>query len=462
MKLRQRLILLFLAATLLPLGLTLWTTLQLLERSFLLAPLQELDETSQALERTGRELYQQYRAELQREVREGRREPRRYATGDAAPPEVRNFAAGGEPDRFALAPGRLDYFVRKDGAVLLYSLPLTGVDLRAVSEQYGRGRAVLEAARTRDLRRGFRFAFLSIAGAVWLLAIAVLCFWAHRVARPVQQLAEGLTAVSAGDLNRRIDASRDDEIGQAARAFNRMTGQLARAREQLVQVTRLESWQTLARKSAHEVKNSLTPIRLTMEEIASRGAANDPAFLRQAAQIVVDEVTSLERRVRAFSEFAAEPPVNLGQLDLASVVEERVALLAPAHPGVRYEVRGVDTPVTADPDLVRGVLTNLLENAAEAAGPGGAVRIVLRDAGVEVHDSGPGLSALARSTLFEPAISFKKGGMGLGLSIARKSALACGGDLREIPSELRGAAFRAEFSPVLEPRATHEETYSHR
>ena len=96
------------------------------------------------------------------------------------------------------------------------------------------------------------------------------------------------------------------------------------------------------------------------------------------------------------------------------------------------------------------------------AGPGGAVRIVLRDAGVEVHDSGPGLTALARSTLFEPAISFKKGGMGLGLSIARKSALACGGDLREIPSELRGAAFRAEFPPVLEPRATHEETYSHR
>jgi nitrogen fixation/metabolism regulation signal transduction histidine kinase len=461
MKLRDRLILLFLAATLLPLGLTWWTTLQLLERSFLLAPLQELDETSQALERTGRELYQQYRAELARAARERRSEPHRYGPREG-PPEVRDFAASGEAERFALAPGRLDYLIREPGAVLVYSRPLTGVDLRAVSAQYSRSRAVLDVARGRDLRRGFRFTFLSIAGAAWLAAIAGLCFWAHRVARPVQQLAAGLTAVAAGDLNRQIDASRDDEIGQAARAFNRMTRQLARAREQLVQVTRLASWQAIARKSAHEVKNSLTPIRLTMEEIASRGAANEPAFLRQAAQIVVDEVMALERRVRAFSEFAAEPPVHLAAVDLAALVEERLALLRPAHPEVRYEVRGGGERVSADPDLVRSVLTNLLENAAEAAGAGGTVRVVIQDGGLEVHDSGPGLSELARSTLFEPAISFKKGGMGLGLSIARKSALACGGDLREIPSELPGAAFRADFPPYCQPDPTHEEAYSHR
>jgi len=92
------------------------------------------------------------------------------------------------------------------------------------------------------------------------------------------------------------------------------------------------------------------------------------------------------------------------------------------------------------------VLTNLLENAAHAAGTGGAVLVATsRDRGrvaIEVHDSGPGLNEQARQTLFEPTISFKKGGTGLGLSIARKSALLMGGDILLVKGELGGAAFR--------------------
>ena len=93
------------------------------------------------------------------------------------------------------------------------------------------------------------------------------------------------------------------------------------------------------------------------------------------------------------------------------------------------------------------MLTNLLENAAEAARPGGdGAGVDVASTGsklnIEVHDSGPGLSAQARSSLFEPTISFKKGGMGLGLSIARRSALLCGGDIQTLDGELGGAAFR--------------------
>ena len=102
--------------------------------------------------------------------------------------------------------------------------------------------------------------------------------------------------------------------------------------------------------------------------------------------------------------------------------------------------------VFADEDLVKGVLTNLLENAAQAVSPGGTVLGVTISAGdkitIEVHDSGPGVSLQARSSLFQPAISFKRGGMGLGLSIARKSALLAGGDIQLVPGELGGAAFR--------------------
>jgi signal transduction histidine kinase len=143
--------------------------------------------------------------------------------------------------------------------------------------------------------------------------------------------------------------------------------------------------------------------------------------------------------------------VHPGTLDINAVVTERVALLRPVHPGVTYELKLANGCLRAyaDPDLVNGILTNLFQNAAEAAGPGGAVVVVARGEGervlIDVHDSGPGLREDVTATLFEPTISFKKHGMGLGLSIAKKNALLSGGDVTVIHGELGGASFRVSL-----------------
>src|SRR6185503_14410572 len=157
--------------------------------------------------------------------------------------------------------------------------------------------------------------------------------------------------------------------GRAIQAFNHMAEKLQESTERLVYLRQLESAQTLARKMAHEVKNSLTPIRLTVEEMLARYDEADRAFMTQATQIVVDEIETLERRIRAFSQFAAEPPVLAAPLDVNSLLQERIAFLKAAHPEVGYECRlAEDIPrAMADADLVKGILTNLLENAAEAA-----------------------------------------------------------------------------------------------
>jgi nitrogen fixation/metabolism regulation signal transduction histidine kinase len=311
---------------------------------------------------------------------------------------------------------------------------------------------MVAAARTHDWRRGFTYTYLLLAAGIWLLTFLALLYFAQRISHPIQGLTKGLSEVAAGHMDYRVPEGRPtwskDEMGSAVRAFNNMADELKQSQERLVYVTRLESWQALARKMAHEVKNSLTPIRLTMEEIAVRQSGSGGEFYEQAAQIVVDEVVSLERRVRAFSEFSAEPPVSPKPIDINSLLEERIAFLRTAHPEVVYNTRlAPDRPrVFADEDLVKGVLTNLLENAAQAVSPGGTVLGVTISAGdkitIEVHDSGPGVSLQARSSLFQPSISFKRGGMGLGLSIARKSALLAGGDILLVPGELGGAAFR--------------------
>lgn len=461
--LRGRLILLFLVATIPPLGATLWFTSSLLERSLTYASTRELDEISHALERLGREYYRQARDSLRRDAAQGTIEPQRYLPGAEAswPAEVRAFQESGETERFVLSGAngdRLNFMTRRGGEVRVWSRPLGSVGMESLARQYRQARALVDAGNQRNLRRGFTLTLLLLALSVWLVGFALLAYLASRVSRPIRELTAALSELASGNLAVRVSVDREDEIGEAMHAFNRTAEELEQNRARLVYLAQLASWQALARKMAHELKNSLTPIRLTMEEVLARAGESDAAFIQQAAQIVGEEVETLERRVRAFSEFAAEPAVRPGVLDVNAVVAERVAFLRTGRPEVQYTLR-LDPRLPAahtDEDLVKGVLTNLLENAAEAAGAGGEVlgrtSLLNGKVAVEVHDSGPGLSEDVRRSLFEPAISFKKGGMGLGLSIARKSALLAGGDILLVKGELGGAAFR-----VVLPRYVAEQ-----
>ncbi len=444
-RLRTRLILVFVLATVLPLGLTLWTGLRLLDISADLAPLEELGAVTDSLQQTGVDLYQQATELLRQDVAAGRIQPR-AASGE----EARAFLDRGVEEQCGLAGEhheRIECLERRGANVLAYSRAMPQA-MDALTQQIAEARQALETPEVRDVRGGFSRTLLVVSASLWVGALAAMIFLAAHVTRPVRRLTQGLGRVAAGDLKARVPDDGSGEIGDAMRAFNEMAGQLEETREHLIQVTRLASWQAAARKMAHEVKNSLTPIRLTMEEIVSRKGNPDGAFLEQAAQIVADEVNTLERRVRAFSEFAAEPPVTPSEIDVNALIEERVALLRSAHPEIIYEVKlAPDRPrAMADPDLLKGMLTNLLENAAQAAQAGGVVRACTsRDGGqlrIEVLDSGPGLSQQARASLFEPTISFKKGGMGLGLSIVHRSALLCGGEIQAFDGELGGAGFR--------------------
>jgi len=450
---RTRLVLVYLAATLLPLGATVYVARTLLDFSLESSSTKELESLAKMLEQTGRQVYLHERDALHADVAAKRIHPDPQA-------DVREFAESGEQERYALGGDGgsiLYYYQRQGGEAVRYSRDLGGIKLGAAREEHGRVRTLVDKQSGRDLRRGFLYTFLLLTALPWLVALGVLLWSAYRTTKPINQLTAGLRKVAANDLSGRLPESQSGEVGDAMRAFNQMTVEIEQSRERLLYLARLESWQALARKTAHEVKNSLTPIRLIMEELAARNEQD--AFQRQAAQIVVDEVNRLERRVRAFSEFAAEPPVHLRDLDAAAIVEERVQLLQNAHPEVSYQIEpATGATAVADEDLLKAVLTNLLENAAEAAGERGKVltRTTASNGhvAIEVHDSGPGLNEQSRKTLFEPTISFKPGGMGLGLSIARKSALLCGGDIVLVKGELGGAGFRVILTSSCQPNAS--------
>ena len=293
------------------------------------------------------------------------------------------------------------------------------------------------------------------AAAVWALCLFALTLVTSRITRPMEQLTAGLAELASGNLNARLTPRGHDEIGEAMWAFNDTAERLRQGQERLVHVTRLASWQTLARKMAHEVKNSLTPIRLDHgRDSGARPGERDERFLEQACQIVVDEVVTLEKRVRAFSHFAAEPPVQLASIDVNSLLEERICFLKNGHPEITYDTR-FERALKAVAD--RGSAERRDHEPAGERRRGGGQRRCSpgQDVSQRMARSRlrcmipvPGLSENARGSLFEPTISFKKSGMGLGLSIARRSALMSGGDIEVVEGELGGAGFR-----VTLPRA---------
>lgn len=457
-RLRLRLIAAFFAATILPFAAATWIGASLLDRSLGYATTGDLDRLSRTLEATVRQFYQRERESLKQEALAGRTAPTLHAAADIAswPEPIRVFWQSNEAERFSLSgPGgdHLDYLRRTsdDKGVEAFSRDLHGIRMEQLSAELRQTRELVQSIEGRDLRRGFTLTLLLLLGAAWLLSLAPLVYMAHRISQPIQQLTAALSAFAEGDWSRRLPVgttnSARDEVGKALEAFNHMADQLRQQRERLVYLTQMASWQSLARKTAHELKNSLTPIRLTVEEIQARQPA-DRAFIDHAAQIVVSEIDALERRVRAFSEFASDPEVVLESVDVNALITERIALQRRVHTGTDFQLR-LDPRgplANAGADLVKGIVTNLVKNGAEAAGANGVVRVVtsVTDAYVliDVHDSGPGLSAAASATLFEPTITFKKQGMGLGLSIAKKNAMLSNGDLTRLDGELSGAAFR--------------------
>jgi two-component system, NtrC family, nitrogen regulation sensor histidine kinase NtrY len=451
--LRHKLILVFLAATILPTAAILWISIALIEHSLNYVGIEDLDALSKSLQGVALDYYRQSRQELKEDAESGRIKPDRYAGGSIAKGQVslQQFWLSNEPERFELTQpdgDRLQYLVRHGSEVLVYSRNLAGVRMEELTRQYKHARAQVARLQQSDLRKGFTYTLIFLGIIIWFLALTTLLYLANRISRPIQELTAGLHRLSEGDFEIRLNFRQGDEVGRAVQAFNQTAEQLRQNRDRLVYLTQIASWQMLARKMAHELKNSLTPIRLTVEEILARSSEGERHFLEQAAQVVTGEVESLERRVRAFSEFAAEPPLNPCRLDLNTLLQERIQFLQVAYPDVQFHIEKADQiPMAlADGDQVKGILTNLLKNAAEAAGSGGIVRSSTKFHNsrlvIEVHDSGPGLSEEARSSLFQPSISFKKNGMGLGLSISRKNALLAGGDLEAIDGLMGGAGFR--------------------
>ena len=300
---------------------------------------------------------------------------------------------------------------------------------------------------------------LLVGGGVILLGL-ILGWWiSARVTRPIEELAAGARDVAAGNWGRRVEVRSRHEIGQLAGAFNEMTRQLAEQRERLVQTERVAAWRELARRLAHELKNPLFPLQLTVENLQRAREQTseqfDEIFFESTATLRA-ELENLKSIVSRFSDFAKMPPPEFEPVDLNELVRGAVKLFEPqlapvGRPPVTPELyldENLPHP-QADPTLLRRAVENLILNSLDAMPAGGmlTVRTAHRSGAVrlEVTDTGQGLTPEECERLFTPYYTTKRHGTGLGLAIVQSVVSDHNGriEVESVPGA--GATFRIEL-----------------
>ena len=223
---------------------------------------------------------------------------------------------------------------------------------------------------------------------------------------------------------------------------------------ELIYAQKLATWTEVARQIAHEIKNPLTPIRLTAERLLRKYRQNDPqlgATLENGAELIVREVSSLKSLVDEFSRFARMPRPQLRQIDLEEMIEETLRLYRDLKPGVEVtgRVEAGSSSVRFDPEQLKSVLINLLDNAVEATDAPGKITLstAQQNGNVLLHvaDTGRGIPAEDLGKLFLPYYSTKGRGSGLGLAIVHRIVTDHNAVIHVARNEPRGVVFTIEI-----------------
>lgn len=299
--------------------------------------------------------------------------------------------------------------------------------------------AVLIVSSSREplqaLNRRIRWTAAAVAGGGVLLGLVLSALLAGRVTRPVEELAVAADAVAAGNLDTTVDDSRQDEIGSLAYAFNRMTRELLEQREKLVQSERVAAWRELARRLAHELKNPLFPLQITVENLLRAREQAPGQFeevFNESSQTLLAEIENLKTIVERFSDFSKMPspelqPVNINEAVRRAVRVYEGQFCCQGRPLITavYELDKTleQKNVSADPELLHRALSNLVLNAMDAMPKGGKLKVRTHDLGssvkIEIADTGTGMTEEERKRLFTPYYTSKQYGTGLGLAIVQ-------------------------------------------
>ncbi len=251
---------------------------------------------------------------------------------------------------------------------------------------------------------------------------------AQQLSIPVRELTSAAREIGKGNLDIHVAQRSSDEIGELVKSFDQMAVEIKTSRINLAAAERKLAWTEMAKQVAHEIKNPLTPMKLSIQHLrqAFKDKARDlPGIVDRTTQIIIEQIDALSRIAAEFSHYARMPEKRFERISLDETILECVELFNNIR-GIEFRVKFDDNnaQLIADKDELRRVFINIIRNSVQAMDKGGAITIDSQLVGnscrIRFRDSGEGIPEKLLSKVFEPNFSTKTDGTGLGLAISLK------------------------------------------
>lgn len=281
---------------------------------------------------------------------------------------------------------------------------------------------------------GFSILFIAVIFPIILIVLVISIFLTKEFVEPIANLSDATKRIAKGDYNFKIKHNYTDEFKILTDSFNSMIGEIEFSRKKLSQKEKIATWQEIARRMAHEIKNPLTPIRLNSERMLKKYTENHKDFseiLAKGTRIILGEVDRMDRLLKEFSNIAKLPNTNKELGGIYDILKDLTDLMASNSKNIKiilnFDIKN-DFLINRDSLQLKSVFINIIQNALDAMKNDGIITIDVfkkiigftEYAVIKITDQGEGVVAESDADIFEPYYSTKENGIGLGLAIAQR------------------------------------------
>jgi two-component system, NtrC family, nitrogen regulation sensor histidine kinase NtrY len=329
-------------------------------------------------------------------------------------------------------------------------------------------------ARESELRNEISAFVLTYVNIFFLLtgiSVIMALLLSRQLTKPLTMIQEKMRSVKFNSLNEKIAWKANDEIGQLITQYNHMIDELQKSAELLARSERESAWREMARQVAHEIKNPLTPMRLSIQHMLKAWQENDPDIetkLKNTTQTLVDQIDTLSEIASAFSDFAKMPRSNPEKLDLAEIIQTNIRLYE-GMANVKFSFHNQSRSeafIYADPKNLNRVFNNLFKNAIQAVDKDKTAQIkialssLVDNFRITLSDNGKGMTTEQAKKVFTPYFTTKSSGMGIGLSIVYNIITSSGGTISFETEAGKGTTFTLLLPAYDEMKDEKDDTAS--
>ena len=289
----------------------------------------------------------------------------------------------------------------------------------------------------------FMFGVFSLALIMLIVFSTIL---AEQISSPIRRLTSATRSLGSGDLNIEVEGNYSGEIAELTSGFNMMVKQLRKSQAEMALLERETAWKEMAKQVAHEIKNPLTPMKLSVQQLIAAYRDKSPKFdsiFEKVTSTIITQVENLKNIASEFSNFARMPKLNIERMNLIDSIKEAVNLFSNEKLEIKFECGDIEIAINADHDHLNRTFINLIRNSIQAKAKKLLINVSTDNEHclIRVIDDGSGISSENIDKVFEESFTTKTEGMGLGLSMTKRFLESINGKIIVEKSSANGTVF---------------------